>query len=377
MTRALVTTITAIVAVCVLMIDDAWAHPAWGIVVDRQGQVYFSDLETVWKIDAQGKLTIFRAGMSGRHIHELAIDENGNLYGPDYSYVNETQGYINAIWKMTPAGEFTYILAPTDNLPRGMSILKDRDGNMYSVEQNNHLKRETLLLKRTPSGNVTVLAGSSYGQMDGKGSQAKFRSIVGMAFGPDGSLYMADSTSVRKVTMDGAVTTLASDLDAKDPDKNRVNEEMAWGSLMGLSVNAQGDVYVADLRNRRVLKVSRDGALSTITRAEPPWSPTGVAVAGSGDLYIMEVGFTPPGTWIKPRVRRMSSDGRVTTIATVMEENGRPASESSTVESSAGGNSKRTTPFSAAAPYALVGVAICLFALTIVIWRVRRKRSVH
>src|SRR5207253_9986703 len=100
-TRSLVMTITAIAAVCVLLISDTWAHPAWGIVVDRRGQVYFSDLETVWKIDAQGKLTVFRAGVSGRHIHELVIDEDGNLYGPDYSYVPETQRYLNAIWKMT------------------------------------------------------------------------------------------------------------------------------------------------------------------------------------------------------------------------------------------------------------------------------------
>jgi len=28
----------------------------WGIAVDRQRQVYFSDLKTIWKIDAQGKL---------------------------------------------------------------------------------------------------------------------------------------------------------------------------------------------------------------------------------------------------------------------------------------------------------------------------------
>jgi hypothetical protein len=73
-----------------------------------------------------------------------AIDESGNLYGPDYSYESEAQGYINAIRKMTPSGGFTYSLAPTNSLPRGMSIWRDRDGNMYSVEQNNHLKRETL-----------------------------------------------------------------------------------------------------------------------------------------------------------------------------------------------------------------------------------------
>ncbi|MBV9957590.1 MAG: hypothetical protein JO360_04180, partial [Acidobacteria bacterium] len=104
LTHALTITILALLTICVLPADKVSAHPAWGIVVDRNDQVYFSDLETIWKIDAQGKLTVFRAGVSGRHIHELAMDENGNLYGADYSYEAETQSDVNAIWKMTPGG---------------------------------------------------------------------------------------------------------------------------------------------------------------------------------------------------------------------------------------------------------------------------------
>jgi len=34
---------------------NIYAHPAWGIVVDSQKQVYFTDLESVWKIDGQEK----------------------------------------------------------------------------------------------------------------------------------------------------------------------------------------------------------------------------------------------------------------------------------------------------------------------------------
>jgi hypothetical protein len=342
------------------------AHPAWGIVVDRNNQIYFSDLETIWKIDAQGKPSVFRAGVSGRHIHELTIDEGGNLYGADYTYESETQRYINAIWKMTPAGGFTYILAPTNSLPGGVSIWRDRNGNTYSVEQNNHLKRETLLLRRTPNGNASVLAGSSYGHMDGRGSQAKFSSIVGMAFGPDGSLYLADSSSVRKVTMDGTVTTLAGDLDVRSPAQNPVEGVIAWGSLMGLSVNAQGDVYVVDYRNRRVLKVSSSGTVSTVAQAEQPWTPTGVAATGHGDLYILEFRFTPPST-NTPRVRKLSSDGRITVLATV-GENRNPA----VGESSSGERSAESKP---SVPYVLLGVGVSIFALTIVIWRLRRRMS--
>ena len=316
MTRALIITITAIITLYVFLAGSVSAHPAWGIVVDRNNQIYFSDLETIWKIDAQGKLTVFRAGVSGRHIHELTMDEGGNLYGADYTYEPETQRYINAIWKMTPAGAFTYLLAPTDNPSQGISIWRDCRGNMYSVEQNNHTKRETLLMRRTPDGSVTRLAGGSYGHADGQGRAAKFQSVNGMAWGMDGALYLADDMSVRRVAMDGTVKTLAADLDKKALD-NVSGDEDSYGGLMGITIDAAGNVYVADYRNRRVVKIDSAGKVSTIVRAEPPFSPTGVTMDKRGNLYVLEVGFTPPRTFSGPRVRKFARDGHLTTLATV------------------------------------------------------------
>ena len=96
MIRALVITILAIVGICVLLPAKAQSHPAWGIAVDRHGQIYFSDLKTIWKIDAYGKPLVFRAA-DDRHTHEMNIDEAGNVYGEDN---------FSAIWRMTPAGSF-------------------------------------------------------------------------------------------------------------------------------------------------------------------------------------------------------------------------------------------------------------------------------
>jgi len=358
MTRALVMTVTTTLAVCIFMATDAQAHPAWGIVVDRQGQVYFSDLKTIWKIDAEGKLSVFRAG---GHTHELNIDEAGNVYGEhDFS----------AIWKMTPAGDFSYIQAPTDNPPRGVSIWRDRDGNMYSVEQNNHLKRETLLLRRTPSGDVSVFAGGRYGHADGKGSQAKFSSIVGMTFGPDGSLYVTDGLSIRKVTMDGMVTTLVRNVRVKNAAGNQEGgtSPTTW---FGIAVDAQGSVFVADHGNRRILKMAPNGQMTTHITAEESWFPTGVVVRGS-ELYILEESHTPAYKPIGTRVRKLSPDGKVTVLATVGENraSGSPAAG----EGSSGESSERVAEPKQKTLYALLGAGMGVFALTIIVWRIRLRR---
>src|SRR5687767_3541457 len=305
----------ALIGVFLLSCGSALAHPPTGIVVDRRGQVYFSDLETIWKIGTDGKLSVFHAGNSGRHVHELAIDEQDNIYGGDVSYV--AQKWISDVWKMTPDGKFTYLLEPTENPPRGMSHWLDRQGNMYFVDQNNHTKTQTLLLRRTPDGVVTTLAGSSYGHADGKGTAARFSSVGGIAFGPDGSLYLSDGASVRKVTMDGTVTTIAKDLNFRTEHDKPTLFAGLHASLAGLSADTGGNVYVADAGNRRLLRISREGKVEVVLRIDPPYFPYGVATTPTGVVYLLEVGLTVPSTWIGPRVRRIAADGTNSIVAQV------------------------------------------------------------
>jgi sugar lactone lactonase YvrE len=301
-------------ALCALLPAAASAHPATGIVVDAQGRIIFSDLETVWRIDAKGRLNVFRPAVGGRHVHELYIDKDGNVYGGDITYEPSSKKWIEAVWRRAADGrKETYLSAPTADPARGVSIWRDAQGNTYFVEQDRHAGRKTLILKRTPRGEVLTLAGGAYGHTDGRGTRARFRAIGGMTFGPDGSLYVSDEGALRRVGLDGEVKTLARGLEEQLPD----DTQSGYGGLMGLAVDAGGSVYVADYGRRRVLKVTADGKLTRVVRAEAPWSPSGVAVTGDGRVLILEVGFTPPNVYTGPRVRELSPDGTLKVLATV------------------------------------------------------------
>jgi sugar lactone lactonase YvrE len=362
--------------VVLILTPVALAHPATGIVVDRKSQVYFSDLETIWKLDTNRKLSVFRPGVSGRHVHELAIDDQDNIYGEDISYEPATKKWISDVWKMTPSGALTYIVAPTTDPPRALTMWRDRDGNTYFIDQNNHLKQRTILLRRTPDGKVTTFAGGSYGHRDGKGTDAQFSSVGGLAFGADGSLYLTDGVSLRKVTMDGTVTTVATNLNVRTSEDKPVLFEGLYGSLAGLTVDANGVVFLADAGNRRLLKINPDGKVEVALRADPPFFPNGAFATPSGDVYVLEVGFTLPNISSGPRVRKITPDGKNVILTVVGQENGQSAGSAAaqrlglSLETGLGFfvNAGRKT-------YGIIALTFVVMVSGAWVWRSRRRRQ--
>ena len=346
------------------------AHPSWGIVVSSTGIVYFSDLETVWKIDREGNVSVFRAGASGHHVHELSIDSQDNIYGPITVYDSATQKYLVGIWKMTPAGSETELQRPIDSVMSGIGIWRDSAGNMYSIEQNNNLRQKTLLLRRTPDGAVSTVAGGAYGYADGKGAAAKFSNVYAMTFGADGKIYLSDGSSVRRVTLDGDVSTVAKDLTARTSE----DKPTLFGGddkiLAGVAADSSGSVFVADAGNRRLLKIGKDGKVGVAYRLDPPYFPTGVFVTANGDVYVLEFSYTPPGTTDKPRVRKISSDGQNSIFVPIR----RTETHVITVRPDRLQHiiSIVNTPVS----YFVMVIAVGAISVTILLWRKSRKQRI-
>jgi len=298
-----------LVPAAVLHPTRAEAHEGWGIVVDAAGQVYFGDIPAniIWKISTNG--TVERVAL-GKHSHALVLDSAGNVYGTNPHLTLP----IRSAWRLTPNRQLTDVIPPTRDFPLGFqSFIMDGAGNVYSVNARNAKTPELLLLRRSPDGTITTLAGSTVGHADGNGSHARLMGIDGMAWAPDGALYVADGPYVRRVAMDGTVTTLGA-----GPLTERKWDE----DLLGIALDAGGNVYAADHANRRILKITSGGVVSTVVRTGLLWTPTGIAVARDG-FYILEhlrmplaiLGDLAVGPYV--RVRRVSGDGAVTELARI------------------------------------------------------------
>lgn len=313
--RSSIIFILVVFAQCLLCAEKARAHEGWGIVVDRQGQIYFSDIptNTIWRVTREGKLEAF---LSNKHSHALVLGDDGSIYGTQ----EHDAAAIGGVWRIAPDGSFSNVFTPAPDFPLNLHpFIIDRDGNIYSTNSISFSNQsdKAMLMRSTPAGNVTVLAGGTRGYRDGRGSEAQFSGIDGMAWASDGSLYVTDGVYVRRVRLDGVVTTLS----------RGALTSSSWGEdLMGLAVSPSGSVYVADYSQRRVFELRPDGNTRTISETGLFWSPTGITIVGE-DLYVLEhlrmplVILGDIGVGAYARVRKIAPDGRVERIATVWGRN--------------------------------------------------------
>ena len=250
------------------------AHPPYGLVADSGGNVYFSDLETVWRLSADGRLAVFRPAVAGRHVHELALAPGGAVEGDQNSYDPETHSFYSGLWRRTAAGAERAIVPMTERPPPGTGVWQDRAGNRYNAHWLSNADRRTVLLRRRPDGRVDVL----FDETRGRSRPVSVASVGGMAFGAEGSLFFADGAVLRRVAPDGTV--------------RRIYDGGKGSSLRGLAAAPDGRVLAADMGTKKVLSVASDGTVRTLYRETAPWLPTAVGLAGNR-LLVLEANADP------------------------------------------------------------------------------------
>jgi sugar lactone lactonase YvrE len=179
--------------------------------------------------------------------------------------------------------------------PIGVAV--DGSGNVYVACSDSRIR------KITPSGNVTTLAGSGItGSTDGQGASASFGSPLGVAVDESGNVYVADAYNnrIRKITPSGNVTTLAGSGITGSTDGQGASA--SFGYPLGLAVDRSGNVYVADLGSHRIRKITPSGNVTTLAGSDSQGysdgqgasasfdRPRGAAVDGGGNVYVADLG---------------------------------------------------------------------------------------
>ena len=284
-----------IFTVILLLTAAAFAHPSVSVVLDSKGNVYYSDLKQVWRVDPQGKKTVAVANV---HTHELWLDSSDALYGEHLWYSGPQDGsgkWFHRVWKRTPDGRISDVVPATEGFRKDFSFVRDASGNGYMAGDSASSRPKVVRIVDS-GGHSGLLAGGAAAKRDGKRAAAGFVDIRWMCVGADGHLYLIDDGSLRRVTRAGEVTTLAQNLDEHSRLAVNVGRQH---DLMGLTADAAGNVYVAVYGARQIKKVGADGKVTVFERSTLPWSPTGIALSGRS-AYILE--YADP---LGVRVRRV------------------------------------------------------------------------
>jgi len=174
---------------------------------------------------------------------------------------------------------------PSVTLTRATGTAVDTAGNIY-------VQDGSRILKVTPSGAVTVFAGSPTGltgNTDGVGTNARFNLAFSLAIDPSNSnlMYVTDgNNTIRKITLnDATVTTYAGTGSAGNADGPVA--AATFNQPTGIAVDLSGNVYVADSANGLIRKITAStGQVTTV--ASSLTYPMALAVDQFGKIYVAD-----------------------------------------------------------------------------------------
>lgn len=200
------------------------------------------------------------------------------------------------------------------NLADPFGVAVGDDSTVYFSESGNSNR----IRKISPEGVVTTLAGGSEGYADGAGAQAQFNTPSALAIDADGNLFVADTGNnrIRKITPEGVVTTVAGDGTAGYVDGPAA--QARFNGPIGVAIDKQRNLFVADTYNDRIRKISSEGQVTTVAGGGQPGyvdgpaasalfdTPCAVAVASDGSLIVADTG--------NRQLRKITADSNVTTL---------------------------------------------------------------
>ena len=261
----------------------------------------------------------------------VAVDADGDLFIADTTNncireVNHATGVITTVAGNGTAG-FGGDNGPASAAmlsgPNGVAI--DGSGNIYIADTGNRRIREVNLV----TGVITTVAGNGtagFGGDNGPASAAMLSGPNGVAIDSSGNLYIADASNnrIRKVDhVSGVITTVAGNGTAGFDEDNDLATAAMLDAPKSIAVDSSGNLYIGDTGNNRIREVDYvSGVITTVAgngtagfdgdndlaTAAMLDAPNGVAIDGSGNLYVADTGNN--------RIREINlSTGMIDTLA--------------------------------------------------------------
>jgi uncharacterized protein (TIGR03437 family) len=304
------------------------SYPA-GVAADAEGNLFIADRFNyrLRKVSPSGIITTAAGDGTGRfyssayvdpatddrpatsarlsHPRGTAVDGAGNLLIADTGNHRvrrvSTEGIITTVAGNGTAG-FSGDGGPATSaqLSAPISLAVDGAGNVFFVDAGNGRVR-----KVSSNGIITTVAGNGTRGSSGDGGPAISAALGGfscnvwcggVAVDGVGSLFIADSGSIRQVSPSGIITTVAG------------GDGFFGDGPAGVAVDAAGNLFMVG--DGGILKITPSG---TVTLVAQLFSALAVAVDGAGNLIITTSDFE--GFFNSERVVRVSADGTVTTVA--------------------------------------------------------------
>jgi trimeric autotransporter adhesin len=342
-----------------------------GLAVDQVGNLYMADTfnDRVRKVSPSGIITTVAGNGTRGDVGDGGSATSAELFEPN-SVAVDTSGNLfiaensNRVRKVSPSGVISTLagngtsgysgdggLATSAQLRGTVGVAVDASGNVYIADSGNLCIRVVstkgvittfVVLTGTPIAVTVNSSGNLYISANGILAVSPSRTVTtvagneptpyGLATDASGNLYLAefDENRIRKVSASGIITTVAGNGNYGYSGDMGAAPLAQLNNPWGVAADSFGNIYIADSANSRVRKVSPGGIITTVAGTGSygysgdggPASnailsyPEGVAVDAADNLYIADT--------YNGRVRKVSTDGIITTVVSGGTGNMRP-----------------------------------------------------